>query len=199
MAAQKINWSAVFFGLVIVVAIAVLGYSAYQWLAGNTPYPAPPQDSPAAAASDFIVSDVPKPVSDDAFVDAQGGSHKLTDYKGKYVLVNFWATWCGPCKVELPSLERLKAKLGSNNLQVVTISIDKSADLAAKYLASKSLTGLDSYADPSLDLSTALGASEIPTTVLIDPASNVIGHHVGAAEWDGPQAVAALEKIIGQS
>jgi thiol-disulfide isomerase/thioredoxin len=199
MAARKVNWSTVFFALVIVVAIAVLGYSAFQWLAGNTPYPAPSQDSPAAAASDFIVSDAAKPVPDDAFVDLQGGSHKLTDYKGKYVLVNFWATWCGPCKVELPSLERLQTKIGSDDFQVVTISIDKSADLAAKYLANKGLTGLDSFADPSLDLSTALGANEIPTTVLIDPASNMIGHHIGGAEWDGPAAVAALQKIIGAS
>jgi thiol-disulfide isomerase/thioredoxin len=198
MAARKINLGTVLFGLVILVALAVLGYSAFQWLAGNTPSQTPPQASPAAAASDFIVAEGPKPVPEDAFVDPDGGSHKLADYKGKYVLVNFWATWCAPCKVELPSLERLKAKLGSDKLQVVTISIDKSPDLAAKYLTGKGLTGLDSYADPSLDLSTALGANEIPTTVLIDPDSNLIGHHTGGAEWDSPEAVAALEKLIAK-
>ncbi len=132
------------------------------------------------------------------FTDADGGSHKLTDLKGRYALVNFWATWCGPCKLELPALQALKANLGGT-LQVVTVSVDNSAAVAAKYLADNNLTGLDSYTDPSLDLSIALGANELPTTVLIDPNGNVIGRHTGGAEWDSPAAIATLQKIIGKS
>ena len=197
MAARKFNWGTALFVLLVLIAIAALAYSALHEIGGNTPSEVPPQDSPAAAASDFIVSEPAKPAPDNAFVDTDGGAHKLADYKGGYVLVNFWATWCAPCKVELPSLERLKAKMG-DQLKVVTISVDKSADIAAKYLSEKGLTGLTSYADPSLDLSVALGADGVPTTVLIDPAGDVIGRHAGSAEWDSPEAVAALEKIIAK-
>jgi len=198
MAARKINYGAALFGLLIVIALAVLGYSAFQWLAGNTPSAVPPQESPAAAASDIIVSQQPKPVPDKTFTDDAGGTHRLTDYKGSYVLVNFWATWCAPCKLELPSLAALKSKFSGNQLKVITISVDKSPAIAAKYLAQNGLTSLDSYTDPSLDLSIALGANALPTTVLIDPASNVIGRHVGGTKWDEPSAVAQLKKIIAK-
>ena len=197
MAARKFNWGTALFVLLVLIAIAVLAYSALHETGGNTPSAVPPQDSPAAAASDFIVSEPAKPAPDNAFVDVQGGSHRLADYKGGYTLVNFWATWCAPCKVELPSLARLKDKMG-DQLKVVTISVDKSADIAAKYLTEKGLTGLTSYADPSLDLSVALGADGVPTTVLIDPEGDVIGRHAGSAEWDSPEAVAALEKILAK-
>ena len=199
MAERKITSSGVLFGLVVVFALGVLGYGARQWWAGNTPYPSGSQGGPTAAATDFIVSEAAKPVPDDAFTDPNGGSHKLTDFKGTYVLVNFWATWCAPCKTELPSLERLKVGVAPDKLKIITISIDKNAEIAAKYLAAKGMTDLDSYADPSLDLSTALGADGVPTTVLIDPDSNVIGRHVGATEWDNPKMVAALTEIISKS
>ena len=199
MAERKITSSGVLFGLVVVFALGVLGYGARQWWAGNTPYPSGSQGGPTATATDFIVSEAAKPVPDDAFTDPNGGSLKLTDFKGTYVLVNFWATWCAPCKTELPSLERLKARVAPGKLKIITISIDKNAEIAAKYLAAKGMTDLDSYADPSLDLSTALGADGVPTTVLIDPDSNVIGRHVGATEWDNPKMVAALTEIISKS
>jgi hypothetical protein len=97
----------------------------------------------------------------------------------------------------LPSLERLKAKMGGK-LAVVTISLDTDPAAAVKYLTDNHLTGLDTYADPSLDLSVLLGANELPTTVLIDPAGNVIGRHTGGTEWDSPAAIAALDKIIAK-
>jgi thiol-disulfide isomerase/thioredoxin len=197
MAARKFNWGTALFVLLVLIAIAALAYSALHEIGGNTPSAVPPQESPAAAASDFIVSEPAKPVPEKAFTDADGGSHKLSDYKGRYALVNFWATWCGPCKVELPSLERLKAKMGGK-LAVVTISLDTDPAAAVKYLTDNHLTGLDTYADPSLDLSVLLGANELPTTVLIDPAGNVIGRHTGGTEWDSPAAIAALDKIIAK-
>jgi thiol-disulfide isomerase/thioredoxin len=196
MAARKFNWGTALFVLLVLIAIAALAYSALHEIGGNTPSAVSSQDSPAASASDFIVSQPAKPVPDTVFTDAQGGSHTLADYKGGYVLVNFWATWCAPCKVELPSLARLKDKMG-DKLKVVTISVDKNADLAAKYLSDQGLAGLDTYTDSSLDLSIALGANELPTTVLIDPKGDAIGRHTGGAEWDSPAAIAALQKIIG--
>jgi thiol-disulfide isomerase/thioredoxin len=199
MAEGKKTSSVFFFGVVVVAALVVLGYGARQWWAGNTPYPSGSQGGPVAAATDFIVSEPSKPVPDASFTDPGGGMHKLTDFKGTYVLVNFWATWCAPCKTELPSLARLKAAVAPDKLKVVTISIDKNAQIAKKYLASKGLSDLDSYTDSSLDLSTALSADGVPTTVLIDPDSNIIGRHVGATEWDSPDMVAALTKIISKS
>ena len=199
MAARKFNPGTALFGLLFVVALAVLGYGAYQWWAGNTPSATPPQDSPAASASDLIVSEAAKPVPDKGFTDAEGGMHNLADYKGRYVLVNFWATWCGPCKVELPALQALKAKLGGDRLAVITISLDNDPAQAAAYLAGKGLTGLDTFADPDLGLATAVGANELPVTLLIDPESNIIGRHTGGAEWDSPAAIATLQALIGKS
>jgi thiol-disulfide isomerase/thioredoxin len=199
MAARKFNPGAAFFGLLILLALAFLGYGVYQWWAGNTPSVTLPQDSPAASSSELIVSEAAKPVPDTAFTDAKGSSHRLADYKGRYVLVNFWATWCGPCKVELPALQALKAKLGGDRLAVVTISLDRDPAQAVAYLADKGLTGLDSFADPDLALASAVGANELPTTLLIDPESNIVGRHTGGAEWDSPEAVAALQKIIKTS
>lgn len=197
MAARKFNIGAVLFGLLFLVALAVLGYGAFEWWAGNTPSVPPPQDSPKASASELIVSEPAKPVPDKPFIGADGAMHSLADYKGRYVLVNFWATWCGPCKVELPALQALKASLDGDRLAVVTISLDNDPAQAAKYLADKGLTGLDRFADPDLGLATAVGANELPTTLLIDPDSNIIGRHTGGAEWDSPDAIAALDKIIG--
>ena len=198
MAARKFTLGTVLFGLLFAVALAVFGYGASEWWAGNTPSATPPQDSPSASASDLIVSEAAKPVPDKPFIDAHGVAHTLADYKGKYVLVNFWATWCGPCKVELPALQALKATLG-DKLTVMTISLDTDPALAVAYLDNKGLNGLDRFADPDLGLATAIGANELPTTLLIDPESNIIGRHVGSAEWDRQEAIAALEKIVAKS
>ncbi len=139
MAEGKKTSSVFFFGVVVVAALVVLGYGARQWWAGNTPYPSGSQGGPVAAATDFIVSEPSKPVPDASFTDPGGGMHKLTDFKGTYVLVNFWATWCAPCKTELPSLARLKAAVAPDKLKVMTISIDKNAQIAKKYLAEQGL------------------------------------------------------------
>jgi thiol-disulfide isomerase/thioredoxin len=128
-----------------------------------------------------------------AFTGADGAEKTLADWRGKVVLVNLWATWCVPCRAELPSLDRLQAKLGGDDFAVVAISVDRSGpDAPKKYLTSNGLTHLQFFIDAKGDSSSKLTAQGLPTSLIIGRDGREIARLAGAAEWDGP----ALTRII---
>src|SRR5262249_54091174 len=117
----------------------------------------------------FVMHDEPKSVAAIKFADAQGQSRNLADFKGKVVLLNIWATWCGPCRKEMPALDLLQAELGGPDFEVVALSIDRGGmDAVRKFFADIGIHNLAIYLDGSGQALRQLGAVGLPTTLLID-------------------------------
>lgn len=163
--------------------------------------------APRAAALDpfahgevaaFQIAKEPEKLSDLAFIDADGEPTTLAAFEGRVALVNLWATWCGPCRREMPALDRLETALGGKDFSVVPISIDTGErDRAAQFLESIGVENLPLYTDPSTKIFEALKirglAIGLPVTVLIDRDGCRLGHMNGPAEWDSEDAQKLIE------
>jgi thiol-disulfide isomerase/thioredoxin len=147
----------------------------------------------------LAVAHTPSLVPDLAFKDADGHDHKLSDWRGRTVLVNLWATWCVPCRKEMPALDALQADLGGDKFDVVAINIDtRDAEKPLAFLKDAGVTHLAYYADQSAkvfqELKMAGKAFGMPTTLIIDRSGCEIGAMAGPAEWasvDGLKLVSA--------
>jgi len=149
--------------------------------------------------ADFTVFEAPERPDPVSFVDAEGKARSFDDWKGKVVLVNVWATWCGPCRHEMPALDRLQAELGSDGFEVLAISLDRSGlDLPKAFYVENNIEHLALYNDASSRTGVALGVFGMPTTVLLDREGRLIGRLVGPAEWDAPDAVALMKAVIAK-
>ncbi|MBO0740984.1 MAG: TlpA family protein disulfide reductase [Hyphomicrobiaceae bacterium] len=123
------------------------------------------------------------------FEDAMGKERTLADWKGKVVLLNLWATWCLPCRKEMPALDRLQQELGSEAFEVVALSVDRTGRTGArKFLDEAKVAKLALYADPSARMASTLRAAGLPATLLIDREGREIGRLLGPAQWDGEDA-----------
>src|SRR5436190_19243669 len=146
----------------------------------------------------------PQKLPDLAFTDAGGQPHKLSDFKGRTVLLNLWATWCVPCRKEMPALDALQAKLGDEKFQVVAVNIDtRNLDKPKAWLHEVGIKRLDYFADPSAkvfqDLKAAGKALGMPTTLLIDPQGCELGTLAGPAEWASDDAIKLIEAAKARS
>jgi thiol-disulfide isomerase/thioredoxin len=145
----------------------------------------------------FVFKKAPEAVPDTVFLDASGKERTLKDWQGKVVLLNLWATWCAPCRKEMPSLDRLQAELGSDRFEVVAVSVDKTGiDGARKFLEQIKVETLGVFADPNVKLGTELKAIGMPATVLIDRENREVGRLVGPAEWDSEDAKRLIKAIL---
>ncbi|MCE2493578.1 MAG: TlpA family protein disulfide reductase [Alphaproteobacteria bacterium] len=148
----------------------------------------------------FSFFDPPKAAPDITFIDAEGRELGLRDFRGKFVLVNLWATWCSPCRREMPSLDRLQSRLGGGDFTVLALSQDrKGPDAVAKFLAEIRTENLDVYVDTSARSARRLGAIGLPTTVLLDRDGQIIGRLIGSAEWDSDEAAHLIKTVIRES
>lgn len=167
----------------------------------DKPAPAIQAATPAAAGDGldkFRGAETPKPVPSLTFTDGEGRRVDLSDLKGRVVLLNLWATWCGPCVKEMPSLDRLQAKLGGEAFQVVALSLDRGGrDVVAPFYDKTGVKSLATYLDPTSSSMKALGLRGLPTTLLVDRDGNELGRVEGAVEWDSPAVVAFLRKSLG--
>lgn len=145
----------------------------------------------------FRVHEAAKPVPDLAFEDDRGGSRRLGDFRGKIVLLNVWATWCVPCREEMPALDRLQRELGGPGFEVVALSIDTGGVAVVKgFYEEIGIRSLPIYVDASMRATSALGTVGLPTTLLIDAEGREIGRHIGPAEWDSPEAVRLIAGYV---
>lgn len=141
------------------------------------------------AMTTFVFKKTPEALPDVSFVDGEGESVNLKDLRGKTVLLNLWATWCAPCREEMPALDRLQKELGSDKFEVVALAIDKNGiEGARKFLTDNKVTSLKPYADPTAREGATLKVIGMPTTILIDAEGREIGRLVGPAEWDSEEA-----------
>jgi thiol-disulfide isomerase/thioredoxin len=145
----------------------------------------------------FVFRKVPEALPEVTFLDGTGQERTLKDWRGKVVLLNLWATWCAPCRKEMPSLERLNKELGSDKFEVVAVSADKSGiDGARKFLDQLKIERLGIFADPTIRIHSALKAIGMPATILIDAEGREIGRLVGPAEWDSAEAKRLIRAVL---
>jgi thiol-disulfide isomerase/thioredoxin len=124
-----------------------------------------------------------------------GPSRNLSSFRGKPLIINVWASWCGPCREEMASLERLSRRFGGKQFNVIGISTDDYASRAQAFLRQSGVT-FSNYIDNQLLLENMLGADRLPLTVLVDAQGRVLAKLYGAKEWDGPPALALIEKHL---
>jgi thiol-disulfide isomerase/thioredoxin len=155
------------------------------------------QTSGESGFEKLVVAGEPKPLPPVSFTDADGRERTLSEWRGKVVLVNLWATWCAPCKVEMPSLDRLQAKLGGEDFAVLPISLDWSgAEKPRRFLDTEKLANLPLFLDSSKTAMKTFNAPGLPLSVLIDREGREIARLAGAAEWDSADAEAVITKAI---
>jgi thiol-disulfide isomerase/thioredoxin len=129
-------------------------------------------------------------IADDA------GRHPLASYKGHYVLVNMWATWCVPCVQELPALAKLKSAVPG--LTLLAVNMDTTKVDAAAFLKSHNAAALGSFRDADRALMKGFTAFGLPLTVLIDPKGNIVGRAEGPAEWASPDSIAYFKSLTAR-
>jgi thiol-disulfide isomerase/thioredoxin len=149
----------------------------------------------------LAVAQRPFAVPDVAFKDAAGHDRKLADWRGRTVLLNLWATWCVPCRKEMPALDALEKDLGGQNFEVVAVNIDtRDPEKPLAFLKDVGVSLLAYYSDDSArvyeDLKTAGKAFGMPTTVLVDRSGCEIGTMAGPAEWDSGDGVKLVSAAI---
>jgi thiol-disulfide isomerase/thioredoxin len=161
--------------------------------------PAPIDKTGAVSASLAVTFlDQPRTLPALHFTNAEGRDLTLSDFRNRPVLLNIWATWCVPCRQEMPSLDRLQAQLGPTRLTVLPLSIDRQGmPVVEKFYRDHGLTALGIYLDGDGKAGNELGAVGVPTTLFIDRDGREVGRKVGAAAWDSPSVLALLRDHLG--
>jgi thiol-disulfide isomerase/thioredoxin len=186
---------------------ALAAFAAVYVMLGGPDNETPPPGSPQAekpaggvnplstgAMTTFVFKKVPEALPEITFQNGKGEEVSLKDFRGKTVLLNLWATWCAPCREEMPALARLETALGSERFQVVALAVDKAGIAGArKFLDATGAKSLAPFADPTARQGTRLKVVGMPTTILIDPHGREIGRLVGPAAWDSPEARRLIE------
>ncbi len=181
-------------------------YAAAPW--GNRTCRAAAQAGQRAApfargeVAAFLVDATPSPAPEVRFTGPDGQPLALADLKGRTVLVNLWATWCAPCKAEMPALDRLQAKLGGPDFAVVAVNLDtRNPERAHRWLTENGIANLAYYADAAGRVLPALqkrGPIEgLPTTLVLDKAGCEVGVMKGPADWASEDAVKLIRAVIG--
>ena len=162
---------------------------------------------PSAARSDIDMSDrtklgeflpsaAPSAAPSVTLTDAAGNAFQLSDFRGKLVVVNLWATWCEPCLREMPSLDRLEAHFG-DRIAVLAVSEDRGgAKIVVPFIAKLGLKSVKVYLDPKSDAGHAFDVRGLPTSFLIDHDGKVLGRVEGGADWDSAKMLAVIEPFV---
>jgi peroxiredoxin len=172
---------AALYPLMAVVALFAAGVAVFAW---QRP-PSGPALRPGTRAPDFTLPLL------------EGGSVSLADLRGKVVFVNFWATWCPPCKAEAPSLERLHQALRAEGFEVLGISIDAAdAGPAIEAFKRELAVSFPIPLDPQKRVYEAYRVAAVPETFLVDPSGQVLERFVGPQNWDDPRYVRAIRRAL---
>lgn len=149
-----------------------------------------------AQLGEFVRSSRPRSAPQVSFIDTAGQTARLSDFAGKVVLLNLWATWCAPCRHEMPSLERLQTRFG-DKITVLAVSEDiGGSKVVVPFIAKLGLRAIRAYLDPKSAVGQALKVDGLPTSFLIDRQGRVLGRVDGEAEWDSSKMLAIIEPLL---
>ncbi len=209
----KRRLSLVLAGGIAGVAVGLAGVYGISLLLGNPPIDAAcrPAIETAQRMAPFARGEVaamnaagrPIRIPDMTFRDSSGAERSLSEWRGRTVLFNLWATWCVPCRKEMPALDQLQAKLGGADFEVVAVNIDtRDPDKPRAWLKEVGIERLAFYADPAAkvfqDLKQVGKAWGMPTTILVDAAGCEIGTLAGPAEWASEDAIKLVSAALGR-
>lgn len=184
--------------VLVVLCVAALGLLLYYRAQHPPAIPVPlaANGTPTVPDFKFTALNPPQPAPALTFTTRGGAPKTLADFRGRLVLVNFWATWCGPCAEEMPSLDRLQARLGSR-LTVLAISEDRrGGDAVDPFLAKLKLADLAVYLDARNSALQAFGLVGLPTSILIDRDGRMVWRVEGGVDWTGAEAAAKLAPYL---
>ena len=154
---------------------------------------------PVHARPPMPLHDKPRQMLSPPFVNGKGRDLTLADFRGRVVLLNIWATWCVPCREEMPTLDALQEKLGGDDFHVLPLSIDRAGmRVVRSFYEEIGIRHLDMYLADSTRAMLAFGALGFPTTILIDRDGFERGRLVGPAEWDSPEVMAQIQNLINE-
>lgn len=181
-ALRRIVWASVYTGLTLMANAAAADVGAAKPLAtgemAKLVFTEPPVALPAAELKD----------GGDAAVS-------LAPYEGKWMVVNFWATWCAPCRKEMPSLAALQAQMP--DLAVVPIATGRNAvEGIQRFYAEAGVTTLPLVRDPRSDMAHQMGVLGLPVTVIVNPQGQEVARLIGGAEWNSPEALAVMKALM---
>lgn len=187
-----------------IVALSALAGFAAVYVIARAPDNAPPSDivsnppkPQAGQLTAFVKHAAPVSLPDITFQDADGKDVKLSDLKGKTILLNLWATWCAPCREEMPSLDRLQKAMASDKFEVVALSLDRAGYAASrKFLDDLKTTAVKLYVDASSKEGMKLKVAGMPTTILINKDGLEVGRLAGAAAWDSDEAKKLISAVV---
>ena len=185
-------------GLSLVLAMILAAILSYQLFLTFSDQEAIRAESEAGGARSsenlqFLFLDRPADLPDVRFVDGDAKARSLHDFRGRPIVLNVWATWCVPCRKEMPSLDRLQAKFDPSRLLVLALSIDKRGIPAVtRFYQELGLKSLGVYVDQSGAALGLVGAPGIPITLLVNSEGQEIGRKIGPAEWDSPASIDLL-------
>ena len=158
------------------------------------------KDYATGALAAFLIKPERTPVPNIAFQDHTGKPLTIGEWKGRVVLVNLWATWCAPCRKEMPDLAELQKELGSKDFEVVAISVDrKGVDASSAFLKETGAEALSLYVDPTTKVVNDVQALGLPATILIDRHGREIGRLLGPADWARPEAVKLIKAALAET
>ncbi len=140
----------------------------------------------------------PKDLPDEALVGLDDAPRALAEFHGKWVVLNFWATWCPPCRHEMPGLDKVQADMGGADLVVVTVATGRNPVPAMeKFFTEAGVAHVEKLRDPQSALARKMGVVGLPMTVILDPEGREVGRLIGDAEWDGADARKVLAALTG--
>ena len=169
--------------------IAAAGLVAYMAGRGG------PRELESAVRSGIGWAGASRPVPKLTFLGPTERSYTLEEFRGKVVLLNIWATWCAPCREEMPALDRLQQTAGGSDFEVVALSIDSGGmDAVRRFYDEIGIRALAPYVDPSMRAGTELRIVGVPTTLLLDREGGERWRKTGPEQWDAPEIVAALRE-----
>jgi thiol-disulfide isomerase/thioredoxin len=143
----------------------------------------------------LALHEAPVAVPEAVLLDATDGEHSLADYRGKWVVLNFWATWCAPCRREMPSLDRLQAAMPE--IAVVPVATGRNAIPGIeRFFAEAEIKGLPILRDPTSVLARGMGVMGLPVTVILNPEGQEVARLIGDAEWDSDSSKAVLAALV---
>ena len=180
----------------LAIAMLVMMFFGKTPTFGQTP-PANQTKLNSGHMAAFVYKPEPSDLPAIKFVDAKGEARSLADWKGKTVLLNLWATWCAPCRKEMPDLDKLQAELGGATFEVVALGVDRGGVKAAeKFLEQVGTKRLALYVDGTAKMANELRVIGLPATLLIDAQGREVGRLLGPADWASDDAKALIRSVM---